>query len=153
MKRGSTIFLKTVVFAIGLGVFALCIIIANTLLKNDVGGYRPILTGMLVTAVPFFIGAYYAYKLLTNIDEKKAFTNSSIKALKVIKNCGIVISVIYGAGLPYIFIMAERDDAPGVALLGFIFTFAPMAIAVFATVIQRLMQNAIDLKSENDLTV
>jgi hypothetical protein len=31
--------------------------------------------------------------------------------------------------------------------------FAPMVIAVFAAVLQRLLQEAIDIKSENDLIV
>jgi hypothetical protein len=60
---------------------------------------------------------------------------------------------LYGVGMPYIFIVAERDDAPGVVLLGLIFTFAPMAVAVFSAILQQLLQNAINLKSENELTV
>jgi hypothetical protein len=33
------------------------------------------------------------------------------------------------------------------------FVFAPMVIAVFAAVLQRLLQEAIYIKTENDLTV
>ena len=48
---------------------------------------------------------------------------------------------------------AELDDAPGVVIVGMISIFAPMVIAVFAAVLQRLLQEAITIKSENDLTV
>lgn len=153
MKHGSTLFLKAVVLLFGVAVLALCIFLTHTLLTEDVGGYLPILIGMLIASIPFFVGVYHTFKLLTYIDQKKAFTELSVKALNTIKYCGIAISALYGVGLPYIFLVAERDDAPGVVLLGLIFTFAPMIVAVFAAVLQKLLQNAINLKSENDLTV
>jgi hypothetical protein len=154
MKQGSTLFLKTVVVLLGLAVLTLCVFLTSELFtEQKLGGYRPILIGMLLAAVPFFIGAYQTFKLLTYIDKSKAFSKFSISALKKIKYCGIIISALYGLGMPYIFIVAERDDAPGVVLLGLIFTFAPMAVAVFSAILQQLIQNAIDLKSENELTV
>jgi hypothetical protein len=55
--------------------------------------------------------------------------------------------------MPYIFYVADRDDAPGVSVIGFIIIFASFVIAVFAAVLERLLQNAIEIKSENDLTV
>ena len=56
-------------------------------------------------------------------------------------------------GFPYIFRAADLEDAPGVVLIGLIFTFAPLIIATFASIFQKMLQNAIDIKSENDLTV
>lgn len=154
MKRGSTLFLKTVVFLFASLVFALCgFLLFQLFFGEDLGGYRLIVIGMLVAAIPFFIGIYQVLKLLSFIDNNKAFSHLSVKALNTIKYCGIAISALYGIGMPYIFIVAERDDAPGVVMLGLIFTFAPMIIAVFAAVLQNVLQNAIDLKSENELTV
>ncbi|MGV2488281.1 UNVERIFIED_CONTAM: DUF2975 domain-containing protein, partial [Bacillus mycoides] len=51
------------------------------------------------------------------------------------------------------YLVAERDDAPGIIILGMLLIFASMVIAVFAAVLQRLLKDAIDIKSENDLTV
>ena len=50
-------------------------------------------------------------------------------------------------------ILWQRDDAPGIIIIGMIMIFASMVIAVFAAVLQRLLKDAIDIKSENDLTV
>ncbi|MGV2643750.1 DUF2975 domain-containing protein, partial [Clostridium perfringens] len=47
----------------------------------------------------------------------------------------------------------EKDDAPGIILIGMALIFASIVIAVFAAVLQKLLQEAIDIKSENDLTV
>jgi hypothetical protein len=55
--------------------------------------------------------------------------------------------------MPLMIYAAQRDDAPGVVLLGLVFIFATLVVGVFAAVLERLLQNAIDIKSENDLTV
>lgn len=154
IKNGSTLFLKIVVILMGLAVLALCIfVLPRGIMLNDAGGYRPILLGMYIPAIPFFIALSQALKLLSNIDKNKAFSKASIKALSYIKYCTVAIGSLYALGLPYIFKVADRDDAPGVVLLALIFTFAPLVIAVFAAIIQKVFQNAIDMKSENELTV
>lgn len=160
MKRGSTIFLKIAVFLIGTPVIALCILGLPMLAKeaaesNSEFAYvlYAILIVMYVSAIPFFVALYQAFKLLSYIDKNKAFSGISVKSLKSIKYCAITISGLYVVGLPFFYIFAELDDAPGIMLIGLLFTFAPMVIAVFAAVLQRLLQEAINIKSENDLTV
>jgi biotin transporter BioY len=160
MKRGSTIFLKIAVFLIGTPVLALCIFGLPILAKEAAESnseFTYVLYGILivmyVSAIPFFIALYQAFKLLSYIDNNKAFSEISVKALKNIKFCAITISCLYVIGMPFFYIFAELDDAPGVILIGMVFIFAPMVIAVFAAVLQRLLQEAINIKSENDLTV
>lgn len=55
--------------------------------------------------------------------------------------------------MPVFYLMAEIDDAPGIIVIGLVIIFASMVIAVFAAVLQKLLKEAIDIKSENDLTV
>ena len=112
-----------------------------------------ILMVMYVSAIPFYFALYQAFNLLSYIDKNQAFSELSVRALKKIKNCAIIISGLYVVALPFVYIMAEVDDAPGLILIGMVIIFAPMVIAVFAAVLQRLLQEAIDIKSENDLTV
>jgi hypothetical protein len=154
IKSGSTLFLKSVIVLIGTIVLALCIfVLPNGIRATHWYGYRPILLGMYVPAIPFFIALYQGFKLLGYIDKSKAFSKASITSLQIIKYCGIAICIPYAIGLPYIFITAQKDDAPGVVLLGLIFTFAPIAVAIMAAVLQNVFSNAIEIKSENDLTV
>jgi hypothetical protein len=77
----------------------------------------------------------------------------SVRALKNIKYCAITISALYAAGMPYIFYAADRDDAPGVIVIGLVIIFASSVIATFAAVLQKLLQNVVEIKSENELTV
>lgn len=154
MKYGSTLLLRLAVLVMGLMVLALCIIALPTGIESDeTGYYRPILIGMYLTTIPFYIAMFQTLKLLNYVDKNTAFSEKSVKALKYIKYCAGSISVVYGASLPYFYYAAQQDDAPGVVVIGMLFTFAPLVIAVFAAVLQILLRNAIAIKSENDLTV
>lgn len=160
MERGTTLFLKAAVIVIGLPILALCIFavpeIANYLVEMYPDhSYLKYLVYIVFygAAIPFYVALYQAFKLLNYIDKNNAFSELSVRVLKNIKYCAIIISCIFVLGLPIFYLFAERDDAPGVIVIGMVLVFASMVIAVFAAVLQRLLKEAIDIKSENDLTV
>ncbi|UOK62749.1 MULTISPECIES: DUF2975 domain-containing protein [Paenibacillus] len=158
MKRGTTIFLKLAVFLIGVPVLALCIfgipwLANNPVNPNYAGALYPIVIIMYVSVIPFIVALYQAFRLLSYIDKNEAFSLMSVKSLKTIKYCAIVISSLYFVMLPFVYVVAEKDDAPGLILMGMVPIFASLVIAVFSAVLQRLLQEAIDIKSENDLVV
>ncbi len=154
MKQGSTLLLKGALLVIGLSILALCIFALPAGIRNeDAGAYRPIFLAMYVTAIPFFMALYQALNLLTYIDKNRAFSELSVTALKKIKYCALTITALYAAGLPYIYLVATKDDAPGVFAIGLVIVGASLVVAVFAAVLQQLLKNAIAIKSENDLTV
>ncbi|MFS0862299.1 DUF2975 domain-containing protein [Fredinandcohnia sp. 179-A 10B2 NHS] len=158
MKLRTTLFLKVTVFLMGVPVLALSIFGLYSLLDNPVNPdyahiLYPIVIGMYLSVIPFFGALFQAFKLLGYIDKNYAFSDLSVKALKNIKLLAIIFSGLYLAILPFVFMLAELDDAPGLAIVGMVPAFAGMVIAVFAAVLQRLLQEAITIKSENDLTV
>ncbi len=154
MKRRSTIFLRVVLALIGATILVLCVFVLPRIIGSiDLGGYDPILLGMYVPAIPFFIALYQAWKLLNYIDQNKAFSNSSVTTLKNIKYCGIAIAALYTAGMPWIVRVADKDDAPGVVAIGLVIIFASIVIAAFAAVLKKLLQDALEIQSENELTV
>ena len=158
MKRGTTIFLKLAVLLIGVPILALCIfgipwLANNPVNPNYAGALYPIVIIMYVSVIPFIVALYQAFRLLSYIDKNEAFSLMSVKSLKTIKYCAIVISGIYVVMLPFVYVVAEKDDAPGLILMGMVPVFASLVIAVFSAVLQRLLQEAIDIKSENDLVV
>ncbi|MEC2137578.1 DUF2975 domain-containing protein [Bacillus subtilis] len=160
MNRMSTIFLKIALVLIGIPILALCIFlvpkIANysaELFPNIAYIKYLVFIYLYVTAIPFYFALYQAFKLLSYIDKNKALSGLSVRALKNIKYCAVTISIFYAAGMPVFYLMAEIDDAPGIIVIGLVIIFASMVIAVFAAVLQKLLKEAIDIKSENDLTV
>ena len=160
MKQGSTLFLKTVVILIGIPVLAMCIFLVPKIgafaaeLYPDIAYIKYLVfINLYATAIPYYFALYQTFKLLNYIDTNNAFSELSVQALKNIKYSALAISVLYVLGMPLFYLVAERDDAPGIIIIGMIMIFASMVIAVFAAVLQRLLKDAIDIKSENDLTV
>lgn len=159
MKQVTTHFLKLAVIFIGILVLALCIFLVPKLafVVSDflnVNSLKYIIYIILYgAAIPFYFALYQALKLLGYIDKNKAFSEFSVIALKKIKYCTILICSLHVIGLPLFYFMADKDDAPGLIFVGTVIPFASMAIAVFAAVLERLLQEAINIKSENDLTV
>lgn len=158
MKRYSTIFLKLAVIFIGTPVLALCIFGSIWLFNNPVNPdyahiLYPIIIGILASVVPFSVALYQALGLLGYIDKNIAFSELSVKALKKIKYCAVTICTLYVILMPFVYLVAEKDDAPGLIIIGMAPIFASLVIAVFTAVLQRLLKQAIDIKSENDLTV
>lgn len=160
MKRVSTLFLKVAVFLIGMPILALCIFVVPGIANFAAELYPDhayfkylVFADLYASAVPFYLALYQSFRLLIYIDRNEAFSELSVRALKNIKYCAVAISILYVAGLPLLYLIAEADDAPGVILIGLVIIFASMVIAFFAAVLQRLLKEAIDIKSENDLTV
>ena len=82
--------------------------------------YIGILIVMYVSVIPFFVALYQAFKLLSYIDKNQAFSDLSVKSLKKIKYCAITISGLYVVVLPFVFIFADLDDAPGLVIVGMV---------------------------------
>ncbi|TCP65786.1 DUF2975 domain-containing protein [Baia soyae] len=159
MKHVSTLFLKIAIFIIGLPILALCIFLVPHIgsfaarLYPDIASIKYLVfLVMYGAAIPFYIALYQAFNLLRYIDENKAFSKRSVKSLENIQRCAITISGLYVLGLPLFHFIARKVDPP-VGMVGLIIVFASLVIAVFVTIMKKLLQEVIHIKSENDLTV
>ncbi len=159
MKRSSTLFLKIVLILMALGVLVLFVFWLPEIGSKKASAdpeiaylQYPFLIYIYASSVPFFAALYQAFKLLNYIDENKGFSELSVKALKNIKYCAITIVALLSIGILYVSFFVEGDKA-NILNLGLIITFATSVIVTFAAVLQKLVQNGLDIKSENDLMV
>lgn len=159
MERGSTIFLKTAVFLMGAWVLVLGLGILPKLAAglvaadSSLAGLKyPVLIGINLTALPFFAALYQALKLLGYIDQNEAFSELSVAALRRIKHCAAVICLMYGAGSAALALSLAGAYAY-IWAIGLVIVFASLIIGVFAALLQKLLKDAIEIKSENDLTI
>lgn len=159
MKKATTLFLKIAVFSMGLPVLVICIFLvpdmanfAAKLYPNIALMKYLIFIVMYGAAIHFYFALYQTFNLLRYIDKNQSFSQLSVAALKNIKCCAIIISSLYALGLPLFHLIAKKVDPP-IVLMGLIIIFASLGIAVFAAVLQRILREAISIKSENDLTV
>ena len=143
MKQSSTIFLQGVIVLIG--IVALAIMIRFPLTEGRAANldlFRiysdPLILYGYAASIPFFIALYKAFKLLGYIGQNKAYSLNSARALKSIKYCAIVLSVlIVMAGL-YIRIFHNKDDDPaGFLAMCIVTTFISIVVATAAAVFEK----------------
>ncbi|MDO8557566.1 MAG: DUF2975 domain-containing protein [bacterium] len=159
MKKSSTIFLQVVIVLID--IVALAIMIRFPLTEGRAANLDlfsiyadPFIIYGYVVSIAFFVALYQAFKLLGYIGQNKVFSLNSVKALRTIKYCAIVLSIlIVMAGLYIRIFHAEGDDPAGFLAMCIVTTFVSIVIATAAAVFERTLQSAVDIKSENDLTV
>lgn len=113
----------------------------------------PFLAYIYLGTVPFFTALYQALKLITYIEQNRTFSQDSVNVLKNIKYCAISIIVLMAGAIAIVFKNAGQDDPAGFVAIGLVVIFATVVIGTFAAVLQKLFQNALDIKSENDLVV
>ena len=159
MKRISIIFLQAVIVLIG--IVALAILIRLPLTEGRAANLDllsiyadPFILYGYAASIVFFVALYKAFKLLGYIGQNKAFSSNSVRTLKSIKYCAIVLSIlIVTAGL-YIRISHNKEDDPaGFLAICIVTTFVSIVVATAAAIFEKILQNAIDMKSENDLTI
>ena len=159
MQKVSTIFLQ-VVIAI-LGIVALIVMIRFPLTEGravnldlfSIYADLFIIYGYLAS-ISFFVALYQAFRLLGYIGQNKVFSLSSVQALRTIKYCAVILSVSIAMAVLYIAMYHHTDDDPaGFIAIGILATFISVVIATAAAVFERTLQNAVDIKSENNLTV
>ena len=159
MKRSSTIFLQTVIVLIGIGAFALMLWEPHIEGRNvhatlfEIYFKDPFLAYAYIASIAFFTALYQAFKVLGYVRQNKTFSQATVKALRTIKYCAITIIGFVVAAVAYLFIVRPGDDIAGGVFMGILITFASSVIATAAAVFERTLQSAVDIKSENDLTV
>lgn len=115
--------------------------------------HDPFLAYIYLGSLPFFFALYQAFKLLGYIEHNKTFSPGSVMALRKIKYCAIIVILFLVGAMAQIMAFHGEDDPAGAIAIGIVLTFATSVIATFAALLQKLFQNALDIKSENDLTV
>jgi hypothetical protein len=159
MKRISILFLQAVIVLIG--IVALVILVRFPLTEGRAANldlfhiyFDPFILYGYAASIVFFVALYKAFRLLGYIGQNKVFSSDSVKALKSIKYCAIVLSVLIVAAGLYIRIFHSKDDDPaGFLAICIVTTFVSVVIATAAAIFEKILQNAVDMKSENDLTV
>src|SRR3990167_2509894 len=156
MKRGSTTFLQIVIVLIG--IVALAIMIRFPLTEGRAANLDlfsiysdPFILYGYLASIAFFVALYQAFKLLGYIGQNKVFSLDSVKALRTIKYCAIVLGIlIVMAGLYIRIFHAGDDDQAGFLAVCIVTTFVSIVIATATAVFEKLLQTAVEMKSEND---
>lgn len=159
IQRTSTVFLKAVIILLGFGTLAFLLWEPHVEGRNvnatvfEMYFKDPFLAYVYVASIPFFAALYQAFTLLGYIGKNNVFSPKSVRALRTIKYCGVAIIGFTAAPEAYLLIARPDEDIAGGVAMGLFVMFVSLVIATAAAVFERLLQSAVDMKSENDLTV
>ena len=158
MKRGSTIFLQIVIVLIGIGALALMLWEPHIEGRNahatlfEIYFKDPFLAYAYIASIPFFIGLYQAFQVLGYVRQDKTFSQATVKALRTIKYCALAIIGFVAVSVIFM-LFGDSDDRPPGVFMRILIAFPSIVVAAASAVFERILQNAVDIKSENDLTV
>lgn len=156
LKRNS-IFLQVVVVVIG--IMALAILIRFPLTEGRAANldlfsiyFDPFILYGYAASISFFVALYKTFKLLGYIGQNKVFSSNSVKILKSIKYCAIVLSIsIVLAGLYIRLFHSKEDDPAGFLAICIVTTFVSIVVATAAAILEKLLQNVLEQKAVNNL--
>jgi len=160
MKRSSTIFLQIVIVIIAIGSLTLLLWEPHVEGRNvdatlvEIYFQDPFLAYMYIGSIAFFVALYQAFTLLKYIGQNNVFSRNSVRALRRIKYCGLTLVAFLVGAEAYISIFQRtKDDIAGGVMIGLVLIFISVVITTAAAVFERTLQKAVEMKSENDLTV
>ncbi len=160
MKNSSTLFLQVVLILLALGALGILLWFPHLEGRNatatlfEIYFKDPFLAYIYIGSIPFFTAFYQAFSLLAFIRNNKVFSLKSVKALRTIKYCALVIIGFIVPAEVYLFIaMRGKDDIAGGVAMGVLIIFISAVVATVAAVFEKTLQSAVEIKSENDLTV
>jgi len=164
MNRGLITITRGLVYLAGVGLLVICVILLPEIAREEATSATsganqtwPFLIGAWVLAIPIFVALYQTLRFLHCIEKGEAFSDKSVRAIRNIRTCAALFGglLVFGTVLSIVWVRSidPAEDVTHIITLGIVFAFAASVIAAFAAVVQRLLQNAVDIKSENDLTV
>jgi hypothetical protein len=160
MKKSSTIFLQIVIVLIGIGALALMLWEPHLEGRNahatlfQIYFNDPFLAYAYTASIAFFAALYQGFRLLGYIGRGEVFSQHSVQALRTIKYCALsLVGFLVGAEAYFFIVRRGKDDIAGGVMMGLFLIFVSVVVATAAAVFERTLQSAVELKSENDLTV
>jgi len=160
MKRSSTIFLQVVIVVFGIGVLAFLLWEPHLEGRNanatlfEIYFKDPFLAYVYVASILFFVTLYQAFRVLTYVRQETTFSPATVKAMRTIKYCALAIIGFVAVSVVFMpFSNPDDDDGPQGIVMRIIVAFAWIVVASVAAIFERILQNAVEIKSENDLTV
>jgi hypothetical protein len=112
----------------------------------------PFLAYAYIASIAFFVALYQAFKVLGYAGQNKVFSPAAVKALRTMKYCAMALIGFVAGGMIFI-LLSDEDNKQGGIFMGILIAFGSIVIATAAAMCERILQNAVDMKSESDLTV
>lgn len=149
MKKWRLVYLQLVFTGMLIGLFGLAGVAISLFIKRaqkgfsldillDKPGYFILMAGLLAF-IPCLIAFIHILKILRSLKSNATVTPIAA-SFGIITMCGYLISAVALCLFPVMFIVADRDDAPGLILFAFLLILIPFTFSVISSLLQSLLQ-------------
>jgi len=159
MKR-NTIFLQLVIVLIGIGAFTFMLWEPHIEGRNahatlfEIYFKDPFLAYAYIASIPFFVALYQVFNVLGYVRQNKVFSQTTVKALRIIKYCIITIIGFVAVSIIFIYPMfGDIDDRPQGVSMRIVIAFASIVIAAAVGMFEQILKDAMNINFEKDLAV
>jgi Protein of unknown function (DUF3036). len=142
-KSASLAISQVFAWVILLGVLGTCVLLpfVRGWFRVESEDYRTIVCVILYCALAVaLIADILLHRLLRNVRREAIFTDSSVKLLRSLSWCCIAECVIFGVLALYLW-------------LGLVISFACAFMGIMLRVVKNVIEEAADIKNENDFTI
>jgi hypothetical protein len=160
MKRISILFLQIIVVLICTSTLVFLLWEPHIEGRNlnatlfDIYFKDPFLLYAYIASISFFVGLYQVFKLLGYLGRNNTFSPNSVTALHIIKYCAIILIIfILGAEVYFFTVQTNKgEDIAGGVAMGLFMIFISTITITMANLIEKKVQNGMNVKSESNLT-
>lgn len=149
MEKWRFVYLQLVFTGILISLFGLAGVAISVLIKGaqkgfsipflfDKPGYFILMAGLLAF-IPCLIALIHILKILRSFKLNETVTPIA-NSFGIITLCCYIISAVALGLFPVMFIVADRDDAPGLILFAFLLILVPFTFSVISSLLQSLLQ-------------
>jgi len=157
----QTAFLQVVIALIGIGVLVAMLWEPHLEGRNahatlfEIYFRDAFLAYVYVASIPFFVALYQMLKVLGLARQNRAISPAAVRATRVTKYCSFMTAAAIVAAAAYLMIATapgDSDDPAGAVMLGAVAALVSVIFGTGAAVFERVLQNAVDIQSENTST-
>lgn len=156
IKRVSILFLQTIIVLIGVLVFLFMIRFPLTEGRAEnldiISIYSdPFILYGYTSSIVFFVALFKTYKFLGYINQNRLFTHTSIRTLRSIRYCTMILGVLIILAGIYIMLFHNKDDDPaGFLGMCILLTFISITVSINLEIFEKRLQNSVDLKNKEN---
>jgi hypothetical protein len=158
MNRGSILFLRAVLVLVAAG--ALAVLLWEPQLEGrnahattfEIYFGDPFLAYVYVASIPLFAALYHAFRVLGYVGQDRMLSADAVRRLRAIKHCALAI-IGFVAGAEAFIVVQHAEDPQGGFFVGVLVAFVAAVVVTAASVFERTLRDAVEVKAEHDLTV
>ncbi len=102
----------------------------------------PIIVASCLGTIPYVFSLYQTFLVLGMIRRNEMVSKRFQAAIRSVRYSAIIISVMFGICLPFVYVIADWTDVPGIMLIGIILEVVAIVVSLVCFLLERIVNDA-----------